>query len=273
MISFRLNDKPVTYERNPEGSLLNFLREEKNITSVKDGCSGQAACGACLVEVNGKARLSCTTKMKTLQNAEVITLEGIPEAIKDILAKAFVNKGAVQCGFCTPGILMRTKILFQEKHDPTREEIKKALNPHLCRCTGYQKIIEAIESAHKTIKGIQSLDLNKSNGNVGTSLPKFEAIETAIGQRPFVSDLKADGMLHAALKFSDHPRAKILKIDISEAQSLKGVVGVFTASDIPGKHNTGLIVNDWPLMIGEGEITHYIGDVIAGVVAETKEIS
>ncbi len=202
MITFILNSKKVHFYGNPDFSLLNFLREEQNITSVKDGCSGQAACGACLVEINGRAKLSCVTKMKNLEGAEIVTLEGVPDNIKNILAKAFVKQGAVQCGFCTPGILMRTKILFNENPKPDREEIKKALNLNLCRCTGYKKIIDAIELAFKSLRENKNVEYSESSGKVGTSYPKYQAIETALGKRPFINDLKFDGMLHAALKFS-----------------------------------------------------------------------
>lgn len=273
MITFILNGKKVQFFGNPDFSLLNFLREEQNITSVKDGCSGQAACGACLVEINGRAKLSCVTKMKSLEGAEIITLEGVPDNIKNVLAKAFVKKGAVQCGFCTPGILMRTKILFNENTKPDREEIKKALNLNLCRCTGYKKIIDAIELAFISLRENISIEYSEDSGKVGTSYPKYQAIETALGKRPFINDLKFDGMLHAALKFSEHPRAKIISIDTSEAQQLDGVIKVFTTKDIPGERNMGLIFKDWQLMIDVGETTHYIGDVLAGVVAISKEIA
>ncbi|MCD4745045.1 MAG: selenium-dependent xanthine dehydrogenase [Bacteroidales bacterium] len=272
-IKFKLNEQQIIYAGNTNISLLKYLREEKGITSVKDGCSGQAACGACMVEINGKPKLSCVTKMKSLEGAEVITMEGIPDYIKNTIGKAFVEKGAVQCGFCTPGIIIRTKILFRENPNPTREEIKKALNSNLCRCTGYIKIIDAIEFAFKSIKKNKKIKFSETTGKVGTSLPKYQALETALGKRPFINDMKFEGMLYASLKFSEHPRAKILKIDISKAKQLDGVEQVFTANDVPGERYTGLIFKDWPLMINEGEVTHYIGDVLSGVVARTEEIA
>jgi selenium-dependent xanthine dehydrogenase len=269
MVSFRLNGEDILYKGNPEISLLTFLREEKNITSVKDGCSGQGACGACLVEVDGKARLSCKTNIKSIHESEVITLEGVPDEIKGILAKAFVTKGAVQCGFCTPGILMRTKILFHEYPAPTQTEIRKALSLNLCRCTGYQKIVEAIELGFEALRNNRSIDLESNYAGIGTSYPKLDALTAALGQRMFVNDIRIEGMLFASLKFSDYPRAKILHIDISKALKLEGVIKIFTAKDIPGHRKTGLIFRDWPLMVGELETTAYIGDVIAGVVATT----
>lgn len=272
MIFFKLNGEEIQYDGNVEKSLLNFLREDKYITSVKDGCSGQGACGACLVEINLKAKLSCKTRLKELNGAEIITLEGVPENVRQVLAKSFVKKGAVQCGFCTPGILMRTKILFHQNPNSSGNEIKKALNLNLCRCTGYKKIIEAIELAFEALKEGKEIYLPPIAG-AGTSYPKVEAIKTALGQRPFVNDIRVEGMLHAALRFSGYPRAKVKFIDPSRAKNLPGVVRIFTAGDIPGNHYTGLIFKDWPLMIGLNETTRYIGDVIAGVVAVTREIA
>ncbi len=273
MINFLLNGKSEVYDGNPEITLLKFLRNLKNITSVKDGCSCQGACGACMVEINGEAKLSCLTPLKKLENAKINTLEGIPESVRDIMAKAFVEKGAVQCGFCTPGFLMRTNILLQKNPSPTRDEIKHALTLNLCRCTGYVKIIAAIHETAQRLQQQQSTTSTTLSGNVGTSYPKYEAYEMAVGKRLFVNDLKFDGMLHGALYFSEHPKATILEIDTSVALKLKGVVRIITADDIPGNRFVGLIFKDWPIMIKTGETTRYIGDVLAGVVAETEDIA
>ncbi|NOX84416.1 MAG: selenium-dependent xanthine dehydrogenase [Chlorobi bacterium] len=273
MITFNLNDKRITYDGDPEKTLLEFLRLDQHITSIKDGCSGQSACGSCTVEINGKAKLSCVTKMQTLENARIYTLEGFPEYVKDTIAKAFVNKGAVQCGFCTPGFVSRTKVLLQDNSHPTNEEIRKAIKPHLCRCTGYKKIEEAIHYAGEVLARKEKLEIRKTPGRIGDPHPKYQAYSTAIGDRPFVDDLFFDGMLYAALKFSDHPSAKVISIRTDKAENLEGVHRVFTAKDIPGEHKVGLIYQDWPVMIGEGEVTHYIGDVIAGVVADSDEIA
>lgn len=267
IIQFSLNNNQVVYDGNPDQTLLNFLRNDQKIKSVKDGCSGQGACGACMVEINGKPALSCLTMLKNLDQAVVNTLEGIPFHILDLLATTFVGKGAVQCGFCTPGFLMRTKILFSENPYPTRLEIAKALRFNLCRCTGYVKIIDAIEASLEKL-GHQDIYHDQT-----TDYQRYKGIEMAKGQFPFVDDLEFDGLLHGALVFSDHPRARILNINIEKASNLKGVISVLTAEDIPGNHYSGLIFPDWPLMIGIGEITNYIGDVLALVVAETDEIA
>lgn len=273
MIAFTLNGKKETYTGDPEKTLLQYLRLEKSITSVKDGCSGQAACGACTVEINGKGKLSCVIKMKTLDGAEILTMEGFPGYVKDTIAKAYVNKGAVQCGFCTPGFIARTKILLQDNPNPTITEIQKAIKPHICRCTGYKKIEDAIHYAGEALRENKTLEITKTSGKVGVSHPKYDAYDTALGKRNFVDDIFLENMLFGALKFSDHPKAKVLKINTSKAENLTGVHKVITAKDIPGEKIVGLIYQDWHVMIEEGQTTHYIGDVIAGVVADTEEIA
>ena len=273
MISFKLNGEIQQYEGNPDKSLLEYLRLDKHLTSVKDGCSGQAACGACTVEIDGKAVLSCVTKMGKLQDKEVLTPEGFPSYVLDTIAKAFVNKGAVQCGFCTPGFISRTKVLLQNNPKPTVEEVQKAIKSHLCRCTGYKKIENAIVHAADTISKNKKLEITITSGKIGVAHPKYDAYNTAIGKRDFVDDISLKNMLFAALKFSDYPKAKILKIDTTEAEKYPGVHRIFTAKDIPGEQKVGLIFQDWPVMIAEGQITHYIGDVLAGVVADSDNIA
>jgi len=273
MINFTLNGVKETYSGNPEENLLKYLRLDKHITSVKDGCSNQAACGACTVEIDGKAKLACVIKMKTLEGTEIFTPEGFPEYVKDTIAKAFVNKGAVQCGFCSPGFISRTKVLLQDNPNPTIEEIQKAIKPHICRCTGYKKIEEAILYAGEAIRENRKLEITKTSGKIGVPHPKYDSYKTALGERDFVDDIHIEGMLYAALKFSDHPKAKVLKIDTTEAKKVQGVHRIFTAKDIPGEKKVGLILQDWNVMIDEGEVTHYIGDVIAGVVADSDEIA
>ncbi|MCK4677019.1 MAG: selenium-dependent xanthine dehydrogenase [Bacteroidales bacterium] len=273
MITYFLNGIKMTFSGDPGKSLLNHLRLDLNITSVKDGCSGQGVCGACTVEINGKARLACTTKMKNLDNAHINTTEGLPVDFKKIIGEAFVEKGAVQCGFCSPGILMRAKGLYNINPSPSRHEITKAISPNLCRCTGYVKIIDAIEAAFKKLNGeVTGLPAEKS-ARIGKPYPKYQALKTTFGERDFVNDISFEGMVYGALKFSDHPRAKIIRIDTSYAMQLEGVIRIFTSNDIPGKRYTGLIFHDWPLMVDEGDVTNYIGDVLAGVVAETEEIA
>ena len=253
-------------------SLLKYLRETAGIVSVKNGCSGEATCGACLVEMNAKPALSCITPMEKVNGASIVTIEGFAESLRQTLGRAFVAKGAVQCGFCTPGFLSRAKILLETNPHPSRRDIIHALRFNLCRCTGYIKIIAAIELAAEHIRKNQELRLSNT-GKVGSSQPKYDAYNKAIGNSEFMDDIRINGMLHAVLVFSEHPRAKVLKIDCSAAKRLEGVVRVFTAKDIPGERFIGVIHQDWPVMIAKGETSRYIGDVLAGVVAETEAIA
>ncbi|MBW2432556.1 MAG: molybdopterin-dependent oxidoreductase, partial [Deltaproteobacteria bacterium] len=272
MINFKLNGSEACFDGDPKMSLLKYLREIKGIVSVKDGCSGEAACGACLLEMDARPVLSCITPMEKVDGANIVTIEGFPESLRQTLGRAFVAKGAVQCGFCTPGFLSRAKIFLEAHPQPSREEIIQALRFNLCRCTGYVKIIDAIELAGEHLRNKREIKLPNA-GRVGADQSKYDAYNKAVGISPFIDDLHIDGMLHAALKFSEHPRAKIQRIDCSAAEKIAGVVRVFTAKDIPGERMVGVIHQDWPVMIAEGETTRYIGDVLAGVVAETKAIA
>ncbi|MEN8152410.1 MAG: selenium-dependent xanthine dehydrogenase [Acidobacteriota bacterium] len=269
-VNFKLNGKNKIFNGNKELSLLKYLREHENIYSVRDGCSGQAFCGACMVELNGKPALSCVTPMSKIKGAEINTLEGFPENVREIIGRSFINKGAVQCGFCSSGILTRTKILLEDNPSPTEEDIIKALRSNYCRCTGYKKIVEAVKTAADILNGESETTPDKS-GKVGSGFPKYGGYEKLMGTAPYVDDLSFENMVFSALKFSDHPRARIKNINISEAVKLDGVIRVFTWKDIPGERYYGLIYNDWPLMVAEGETTRYVGDVLAGVVAESEE--
>ncbi len=271
MIRFSLNGKDIEYTGDPAASLLQWLRCETEVKSVKDGCSGQGTCGACIVELNGKPSLACCKTMGKLESSNIITLEGMPEKTRRVLGEAFVASGAVQCGFCSPGMLTRTKLLLDKNPHPTREEVTKKIKSHICRCTGYVKIVDAVMLAAETFNGGEDIVLD--GGALGSSPPKLEAYERAVGEPLFIGGMKFDNLLHGALHFSEHPRARVLKINTAKAEALEGVVRVFTAKDVPGNRTVGIVVNDWDMYIAEGEITRYIGDVLAMVVAKTKSLS
>ncbi len=271
MISLKLNGEAVIYSGNEEQSLLSWLRIEKHLTSAKDGCSGQGVCGACTVEINGKPKLACRVKLIELEGMEVTTTEGLPEKLRLLIGELFARKGAVQCGFCTPGFIMRMRHLIEDKPFASREEIAKAVSPNLCRCTGYVKIVDAIEAVLQHTRENQPFITTEINAGIGERFPKYEAVSTALGERKFVDDMHFEGMWHAALLMSEHPKALIRQIDTTDALKKEGVKAIFTSKDIPGEKVTGLIVNDWPLMIGEGETTRYIGDILALVIADNEE--
>ncbi len=272
-MQFELNGTRVKFTGDLELPLLTYLREYAGIKSPKNGCAPQAACGACTVDLNGKAVLSCVIKMRKVAGGIVTTIEGLGSYRQQVFANAFAEKGGLQCGFCIPGIVMRANTLINKNPSPAREDIKQALTPNLCRCTGYKKIIDSVLYAAEAIRSEEQIHSPKVSGKVGTRQTKYQAQQLILGQHQYVDDIDIPGMLHGALKFSDHPRAVVRSIDVSLAAAIEGVIKVFTAEDIPGERYMGLINNDWPLMVAEGETTRYIGDVLAVVAAETEEIA
>ncbi len=166
-------------------------------------------------------------------------------------------------------MIMRAKGLYTSNPGASRGEITKAIKPNLCRCTGYVKIVDAIEQGLTVLRDGKDTSKEPDHG-IGGSMPKYQSVETALGDRPFVDDMRLEGMCYGALRFSDHPRARVLSIDVSPAIESDGVISIVTAADIPGERFQGLIFKDWPVMIGVGEVTRYIGDVIAGVIAKSE---
>ncbi|MFZ1612695.1 MAG: selenium-dependent xanthine dehydrogenase, partial [Holophaga sp.] len=208
--------------------------------------------------------------MKDVEGKRLTTLEGLPTTERDAFADAFVLKGGVQCGFCTPGIVMKAKAMLDKNPNPTRDEIAQGLTTNLCRCTGYKKVVDSIACAAEAIREGKPVVMATGTGKIGSRHGKYSGREAVLGERVFVADMKEPGMLFGALKFSDHPRAKVLHIDVAEALKVPGVERVLTATDIPGKRIVGMIFKDWPVMVAEGEITRYIGDVLAEVAATTE---
>ena len=273
MIDFYLNGRAVAYDGDPDAPLLTWLRDDMGIISPKDGCAPQAACGCCVVQVDDKALLACVTKMDKLAGKSITTTEGLGEYRQGVFANAFVREGGVQCGFCIPGIVMQANNLINRNPEPSRADIEKSLTPHLCRCTGYKKIVDAIECAAEAIRNEEEVELPEVDGSIGTRLPKYHAQDLVLGQHRYVDDIRMEGLVVGALKFSDHPRAVVRGMDTRAAEAHPGVLRILTAEDIPGDRHIGLIRQDWPLMIEVGETTRYVGDVLACVVAETDAIA
>ncbi|MEC8975127.1 MAG: molybdopterin cofactor-binding domain-containing protein [Actinomycetota bacterium] len=265
MTSFKLNGQSVAVSGEHE-HLLAALRDELAVISPKDGCAPSGQCGCCTVLVGGKARVACQTSLERAAGEEVVTLEGFDDAELQRYCEAFAAHGALQCGFCIPGIIVRAKALIERKGAAlTRDESARHLGAHLCRCTGYVKILDAIQDVAAGVE--QVLELPKGVGSRGI---KYEAEALAAGVRPFIDDMHVAGMLHGVLKLSDHARADVVTIDSSPALAVDGVVAVFTAEDIPGELRVGLIHKDWPVMIPQGGRTSYLGDVLAIVVAHDR---
>jgi xanthine dehydrogenase molybdenum-binding subunit len=262
-ITFTVNGREVSV-RGDHPHLLSALRDELGITSPKDGCSPSGQCGCCTVLLDGKAMVSCVTGLDKAEGKQVTTLEGFDPAERDRLARAFAVTGALQCGFCTPGIVVRTKALIDQKgSDLDRATIESRLGAHLCRCTGYVKIIDAIE----LLASGEPIPEPALASGIGKRGAKYEGAQLSLGDRGYIDDMVVPGMLHAALRLTDHARADVVSIDASRAAAEPGVVAVYTAADIPGDLKVGLIHKDWPVMIPVGGRTSYSGDVLAVVVA------
>ncbi|MDZ7293011.1 MAG: selenium-dependent xanthine dehydrogenase [candidate division KSB1 bacterium] len=271
-IQFILNGQPREICVDSDLSLLDLLRDHFNLTAAKNGCSPQGSCGACTVLVDDKAVVSCALPVAKIAGKHVQTLEGLSDHHRQILARSFVFAGGLQCGFCIPGIAMRAHSLLQNNPTPTRDEIARALNNHICRCTGYKKIIDAIALAAKAYRG-ESLPEQEDSGRVGSSLLRYQGENLTLGSKRYIDDMKMPEMLHGAVLFSAHPRAKVLAIDTSKAEKMEGVKAVITAKDVPGNRYEGLIEKDWPVFIAVGEETRYVGDILAAVAATSKAIA
>ncbi len=265
-LEFNLNGETFSAVVDDETSLMTVLREQAGLTSPKNGCAPQGSCGACTIILDGKAVSSCAVPAKSAKGKNVLTLEGFTEKERDVFAKSFTLAGGLQCGFCIPGIVVRAKHLINKNPLPTRAEITESLNNHICRCTGFVKVIDAIELASQVFNG-KSLPEADYSGKIGTSLPKMDGEKFVLGERLYIDDIKLPGMQYAAFLFSPHPRIKVSKINISEAEKMPGVTRVVTAKDVPGRIKQGTIYQDWPMFIAEGQITNCISDILAGVVA------
>jgi xanthine dehydrogenase molybdenum-binding subunit len=292
-ITFKLNGNDTEASYEPGMHLLEVLREECGVTSCKNGCAPEGACGCCLVVIDGRPALSCLRKPEQMAGHDITTLEGFPEETRRIISEAFVLEGGVQCGFCIPGIVVRAAALIQQGKTDDRDAIRKALDGHICRCTGYGRIIDAIQTAGEATRNGGTLPaeprrhsffgeefglhrnpqfefLSAKGHGIGESHARVGGAEQVLGERPYVDDMRVPGMLHGAMVLSEHPRAKVLAIHTEAAASSPGVERIFTARDVPGERGAGLAVSDLPLFVAVGELTCCVGDFLAMVVADTQ---
>ncbi len=267
MATFTVNGQSVTVEKNQK--LIRYLRDELHLTSVKDGCS-EGACGTCSVLIDGKPTKSCIPMTDKMEGKTIVTIEGLSDFEKDVYTYAFGAAGAVQCGFCIPGMVICAKGLLDKNLNPTREEAAYAIRNNICRCTGYVKIIDAILMAADLFRAGVVPEMPK-NWSLGQRVPRIDVAEKVTGTGLYTDDVYAEGMLYGSAVRSAHPRARVLAIHTEEAKALPGVVGVYTAEDVPGKNKVGHLMKDWDTMIAVGDITHYLGDAICLVAAEDQE--
>ena len=268
MANLIVNGRHVCAEETT--SLLRFLRDSLHLTSVKDGCS-EGACGSCHVLVDGKAVRACGYLTDDLDGHEVLTVEGLSDFEKDVYTYAFGAAGAVQCGFCTPGMIISAKALLDVNKNPTREQAAYAIRNNVCRCTGYVKIIDGILLAAKTFREGRIPDTDAEVCEIGKPIARLDVPEKVQGSEKYCDDVYLDGMCYASPVRSQYARARVLSIDASKALALDGVVGVLTAKDIPGQVLVGHLKKDQPTLIAVGELTHYLGDSIALVCARDEK--
>ena len=268
--SLTVNGKLV--QTQEDKSLLRFLRDDLHLHSVKDGCS-EGACGACTILADGKPVRACVLKTSRAEGKQILTVEGLADREKEIYVYAFGSRGAVQCGFCTPGMVMSAKALLDSNSDPSEDEIKAAIRPNLCRCTGYKKIIEAILCAARILRGEEEIQapVSEGGGAVGRNVFRVDVRDKVLGSGVYPDDVEMEGMVYGSCLRSAYPRAVVKKLDCSEAEKLPGVLAVLTARDVPN-NKVGHIQQDWDVMIPEGGTTRMMGDAICLLVAEKREI-
>jgi selenium-dependent xanthine dehydrogenase len=270
LAAFSVNGKPAEGPCNKK--LLDFLREDLRLTAAKNGC-GSGVCGACTVIVEGKPVRSCITPLQKIRDKRVVTAEGLSEREKEVYSFAFAEAGAVQCGFCIPGMVLCAKALIDGNNSPTELEIRSAFRSNICRCTGYKKIIEAVQIAARFFRDGDAIPHKRFSGALGENMHRPDAEAKTLGTGKYVDDLQFEGMLHASALRSKYPRARILKIDTSEALTHPDCAAVLTAKDVPGNIKIGHLthVSDYDVMIAEGSVTRFIGDALALVVAQSRE--
>jgi len=311
MYTFTVNGQEVTAAKNQK--LLPFMRDELRLLSVKDGCSA-GACGTCMILVDGRAARACIFTTEKVQGKTIVTVEGLSPRERGVYAYAFSAAGAVQCGFCTPGMVISAKGLLDKEPSPTLRQVKEALKGNICRCTGYAKIEQAVllaadvlreglpvprqdadnggaapvmpqavsnsgEQAAQQVTSSREWDsvaerlglAQTETGRVGHAMQRVDAEAKTLGTAKYANDIYLEGMLHGGAVRSAYPRARVLAIHTSEALALPDVVCAITAADLPGHRKVGHLKKDQYVLVGEGEITTYLGDAIVLLAARTKD--
>ena len=268
MYQFFINYEEIKVEEDK--NLLEFMRDSLDITSVKNGC-GEGACGACMVLLDGKATRACLLTTKKVAGKEILTVEGLSQREKDVYSWAFAEAGAVQCGFCIPGMIISAKGLIDVNSNPSRADVKKAIKGNICRCTGYVKIEQAILLAAKYLREEKEIVEKEYSGKVGERSHRPDAKGKVLGSAKFADDLKVPGMVYGSALRSKYPRALVKSINLEKASTHPEVVKIVVAEDVPGQRVIGHLTQDWPALIAVGEETRYLGDTICLIAAKSKK--
>jgi xanthine dehydrogenase molybdenum-binding subunit len=289
-IDINVNGDDLILDVEPGETLAALLRERLHLTGTKIGCN-EAECGACTVILDGEAVLSCAYPAIRADGSSILTIEGLSgyesrkfglsgnENQLHPLQEAFITHGAVQCGFCIPGQIITAHALLERNPEPTSEDIRKALKDTLCRCASYPAIERAILAAADTLNTGELISPPISSlsdtplTNIGINQARPDAIEKVTGDAIFTDDIKFEGMLYARAKRAEIPHGILVNLNTDAAKALQGVKAVLTAENIPGNHYHGIVIQDWPSIIGIGERVRYVGDTIAIVAAETSDIA
>ena len=277
-LGFLLNGENVTMEVDPARPLLDVLRLDLALTGTKQGCDHEGECGACTVLLDGVPVRSCLTPVGKVTGREIITVEGLgtPDALHP-LQEAFIEYGAVQCGFCTPGMLMSAKALLDREPDPSREAIVEALAGNLCRCTGYSAIVEAVQAAACRLRGEDEETAGQEGADaycgpiVGGNALRTDSIDKVTGRTKYAEDIMKPGMVFGCVLRSPYHHARVAAIDVSEAEAAEGVIRIITAEDIPGENGLGDYSRDEPILTPVGETAKMKGAPVALVVAGTAD--
>jgi xanthine dehydrogenase molybdenum-binding subunit len=277
-MELEVNGQRHTIEVAPGEMLSDVLRYRLGLTGTKIACE-EAECGACTVLVEGQPVLSCVLPVQKAEGQSVRTIEGLgSDGQMHPLQEAFINHGAVQCGFCIPGQLMTAAALLERNADPSEDDIRHALKDTLCRCAGYPTIVRSVQAAaqnltHATPIEPPNLEVSADTRIVGQLLARPDAVEKVTGTALFTDDYAFPDMLHGATLRARVPHAILRRLDVGQAENLNGVKAVITAANIPGEQNHGLVVKDWPALVGVGERVRYVGEALAVVAADNLEIA
>jgi len=269
LVSFFVNEQKIECE-NPGKKLITFLREDLRLTSVKEGCS-EGACGTCMVLIDGKAMRACLLPVSKLEGKNVITVDGLMPREKEVYSFCFKAAGAVQCGFCIPGMVISAKALLDVNGKPTRADVKKAIRGNICRCTGYVKIEDAILIAAEFFTENKPIPEVSFKGVLGEDFYRLDADEKTLGTGLYTDDKTVPGLVYAKALRTKYPRARVLEIDIKEAEAHSDCIKIITAADVPGVIKCGHLIKDWDALIAAGAITRYVGDAVAIAVTNTQE--
>ncbi|MCR5661192.1 MAG: selenium-dependent xanthine dehydrogenase [bacterium] len=266
---FTVNVNGKEYFSDTDKKLLDFLRDDLHLTAAKDGCS-QGVCGTCTVLVDGVKTKACIPRLSKLSGKKILTVEGIPAEEMRVYEHCFAEAGAVQCGFCIPGMIICAKSLLDSNLSPSRADVKKAIRGNLCRCTGYKKIEDAIMMAAEFFREKKPIPAPPKTLRMDEHAKRIDAAEKVNGTGLYADDLRIDGMVYGKPVYSKYPRALIKKIDISKAAAHPDCLRVITKEDVPC-NKIGHVIQDWDIILGEGDITKYVGNVLAVIVTPEKE--